>query len=114
MGRIRVVLDGPGEMELGVNADALFVDHENAGHIALNGVADKLVVNLAGSGDIASFSMPVPNAVINVAASGSGTVEVEAMDSLHVDILGPGRVLYRGDPVISQRITGTGTLSSVN
>ena len=112
--RVRLVLDGSGVMQVGIDADELFVDHENTGMIKLSGSASRLDINLAGSGNIESFSLPASRSFVNVAASGSGTAEVQAKDSLRVDILGPGHVLYRGDPVISQRITGTGTISSAN
>ncbi|MEM9328498.1 MAG: DUF2807 domain-containing protein [Bacteroidota bacterium] len=112
--RIRIVHDGLGDMDLTIDTDRVWADQTGSGLLSLAGVSRALSINLAATGDLEAFELPVTNAYVNVAQSGVGIVEIDVADSLRVDISGPGIVRYKGAPVITTNITGSGSLASVD
>ena len=71
--------------------------------------AEKLLLNIAGSGQFKSFGLMLDEADISI--SGSGDVEVTVIDKLKARINGSGNIYYKGNPgEIEQNISGSGKL----
>lgn len=70
--------------------------------------ADNVTINLNGNGIIHAFGFDSNNAVLNV--TGNGIIELTVVEKLKVKITGNGIVYYKGNPVITSDITGTGRI----
>ncbi len=65
-------------------------------------------IDISGSGEIHTFNVPAKK--VDIRVSGSGECEVYAIEELEVDISGSGNVTYKGNPIIDQRISGSGSI----
>lgn len=72
------------------------------------GVAYSAKYEISGSGDVSCIDLQTNETSINI--SGSGDAEVNVSGKLNVSLAGSGSVVYKGHPVISQNITGSGTV----
>jgi hypothetical protein len=80
-----------------------------SGGITLTGgSADSLIVNITGSGNVKAEAFPVKDAIVTI--SGSGEADVAPSDLLNALLSGSGSVHYTGNPTITQKITGSGTV----
>lgn len=79
-----------------------------SGRIDLSGEALEVDYTLNSSGRIDALNLVASDAI--TANSGSGKIFVWATDFLAATIHGSGDIIYRGDPQISFRITGSGSL----
>lgn len=98
-GHVRTALAG------GIRLDAIL---SGSGRIDLSGEVVDADYTLNSSGRIDALELMAIEAM--VANSGSGPLFVWAIDKLEVAITGSGDVIYRGDPSLSFRITGSGIL----
>jgi hypothetical protein len=64
--------------------------------------------SIEGSGNIYTLNMVTDNAETHI--SGSGNTEITANNQLKVTIAGSGNVYYRGTPVITTFISGSGAV----
>jgi hypothetical protein len=78
------------------------------GGAVISGSADSLRVVFSGSGSFNGEDFPVADAVVEV--SGSANATVNAAETLNVNIGGSGVVTYIGDPQVTQRISGSGSV----
>jgi len=81
-----------------------------SGRIELVGEAVVADYKLSASGKIDALDLMVEDAVATI--SGSGKILVYATETLDVTITASGDVLYRGNPVVTSQITGSGRVSS--
>jgi len=72
------------------------------------GAAQNCRTVISGSGSVYAFGMQADNADITI--SGSGQQEITASTTLKVNIAGSGNVYYKGTPVITTLISGSGAL----
>ncbi len=106
---IAVLLGGAGEIVVtGVANDALRADVIGAGQVALSGTTANLVLTVSGVGSLDASNLAA--GAVSVEVSGTGSANVQALDTLDVTIDGVGSVTYSGDPAITQHISGLGTL----
>jgi hypothetical protein len=91
-----------------VDGTELEVRLTGSGRVILSGDAEKASYSLSSSGRIDALDMIVGD--VRVHSSGSGKVYVWAVDYLDVTITGSGDVLYTGNPTISSKITGSGSI----
>ncbi len=89
----------------GVKVDARLT---GSGRITLWGNAETADYYLSASGKIDAVELMVEDAEVSI--SGSGKVYVYATDFLDVTISASGDVIYRGNPMITTRITGSGSV----
>jgi hypothetical protein len=78
------------------------------GGAVISGSADTLRVVFTGSGNFNGEDFAVADAVVEVSGSANATVNASA--TLSVNIGGSGVVTYIGDPQVTQRISGSGTV----
>jgi len=114
---IQFQLRGSGDIEIGQLEGAEDVDVEvsGSGTIEVNSLSstlNDLDIEINGSGNFLGLDMPTRNCSVDI--SGSGVSEVNVIDRLEVDISGSGMVFYRGQPSISQSISGSGRLENAN
>lgn len=90
--------------------DALTINAEvrGSGNIDLSGFTNDFNVEIDGSGDVDALDLIAETCDIDI--SGSGDCEVTVTDELNIKIRGSGSVLYRGNPVISSSISGSGDI----
>lgn len=103
-------LTGSGDLEAdNIDADAFALSSEGSADILLTGTADRLDVDIEGSGDADLADLAAREARVSV--QGSGGADVDAADRLDVVVEGSGDVRYHGDPELTQRVDGSGDLS---
>ncbi|MFT5820302.1 MAG: hypothetical protein ACI8ZM_001541 [Crocinitomix sp.] len=110
-GELELNISGSGSVDI----DSLFANHldtriSGSGELMLFAMdtVETEKIDISGSGEVHLFNVPAKNVDINV--SGSGECEVYAIDRLEVEISGSGEVTYKGNPIIDQRISGSGSL----
>ncbi len=92
-GNIKANISGSGEMKIN------------------SGSANELDLKISGSGDIDFANVVANKAVTNT--SGSGNIRLHATESLKVKISGSGDVYYKGNPLISTTISGSGQVKPI-
>lgn len=108
----RVDLAGAATCEISdLDVDSFQMKMAGASKVSISGVAEEVELNLAGAGKVDSENLVARRVALDIA--GSGSVVVQAIDSLDVSIAGSGSVKYYGDPEVSQSIMGAGSVSRV-
>jgi len=105
---LKLDVTGSGSTDLDLDAYMLETIISGSGDLILGGVADNHTSEISGSGSMKAFDFQTQKASIR--SSGSGNAEVSVSEELDVIISGSGSIFYRGDPVITQTITGSGRL----
>ncbi len=95
-----------------VQADQFTLNILGAGTLTLDGEAKNLNVTLLGAGTVAADQLQVQTAKISL--PGSGTIHVNARESLDVTINGAGSIRYLGDPKITKSIRGVGSIKKAD
>jgi len=104
--------DGSGAYRaINVAAAKVTVLAAGSGDIELAGMTDRVTVVASGSGD-AMLDRLVGNQV-RVESSGSATVHVQALRTLDATVSGAGTVAYRGNPAVTQSVTGAGDVTKL-
>jgi hypothetical protein len=110
-------LSGSGDFELNTTSgtENLDIKIDGSGEIkALGNFTDleNLNIVIKGSGDYDGFPLITDNATINILGSGDCNVFVNSL--LDIVIEGSGSINYKGNPTITQSITGSGKLVNAN
>lgn len=80
-----------------------------SGNISIDaGSSQNFFATIAGSGNIRALNFVTDKAETNT--SGSGNTEITANNQLKVKIAGSGNVYYRGTPIITTTISGSGAV----
>jgi hypothetical protein len=110
---INLRLSGSGLIDVALDVkNDLVADLSGSGLIFMEGHTYNGIYDVSGTGKIESFGMHADNSAIII--SGSGRCETTALSNLDVSILGSGSVWFRGNPRISQRISGSGKIFDAN
>ena len=83
-----------------------------SGGFRFKGASEEVLVNVSGVAEVNLFDMPVNKADIRIA--GSATVRVHVAQTLNVFISGVGNIYYKGNPTISQTVSGVGNIEKVD
>jgi len=102
----KVALSGSGDIEAEVNTNLLDADVSGSGTILLKGTTDKGDFVISGSGKIKSYELQQSNC--DVLISGSGSMYINAIDTINARLLGSGMVYYVNHPVVNTSILGSG------
>jgi hypothetical protein len=92
-----------------LNLEALTIRFDGSGTTRLTGAVQTQSVYIRGRATINHFDLLSASSAVDI--SGSATVEVSASDTLQVTVAGQGFVFYDGDPVITQNISGSASIS---
>jgi Putative auto-transporter adhesin, head GIN domain len=105
----KVEVTGEGDVSAsGIVTGSLDTTVKGTGHIVLSGRADSQSVHIKGTAAYDSSSLQSQKATVSI--SGDGDVLLRASDTLDVQIDGVGKVRYLGNPRITQRISGGGSV----
>ncbi len=111
-GNMELGLFGSGEIDMYLDLDNLDVFLSGSGDVYVEGFADNVDIANTGSGWVRSFNLNSDFSDITI--SGSGSAEVTVDNDLDILISGSGDVFYKGHPVISSTITGSGKVIDAN
>ena len=108
--RLALALPGSGDIRLDrLAAQRLELRIGGSGTVTVQGGrVDEERIELAGSGTVDTVGLSSRDA--QVVIDGSGDVRLAAADRLAVRIGGAGSVRYRGNPEVTQTITGAGVV----
>ncbi len=93
-----------------VKADRVTVTIHGSGDVRLTGEAREQVATITGAGNIDTHELRT--AYTRAEIKGSGNVSIWATDQLDAAIVAAGNIEYRGQPVVNQTISGSGTVGS--
>ncbi|WP_293295702.1 GIN domain-containing protein [Allomuricauda sp.] len=104
---------GSGTMKVdNVDNPEFYLNNSGSGDISLSGASNTLRIENEGSGRISGFTFLADTCAIE--AIGSGDVEISCMDELDVIIDGSAKVFYKGNPLITKNISGSGNVIDGN
>ena len=107
-------ITGSGKLQ----ADSLLCNRMTAnitgsGNAELTGASNHSSFTITGSGNINAFDYFVQE--LNCKITGAGNIEALVYNNLDVNIIGSGKLSYRGDPQsITKKIIGSGSVEPVN
>jgi len=97
-------ISGSGDIDFTIEAETIEIDVSGLGNINLAGKVDYHRVQISGSGKYDAEELESNDCEIEVSGLGSATVNVT--DDLDIVINGVGNVYYKGNPSITQSISG--------
>ncbi|MBN2446103.1 MAG: DUF2807 domain-containing protein [Phycisphaerae bacterium] len=104
-----VNLTGAGTISIsGVNSETLELAIQGAGDINVSGKVDALAARISGAGNIGAAGLATREAVVRL--TGTGSASVSPTETLDAIITGVGSITYAGDPEVTQKISGIGTV----
>lgn len=104
-----ITLSGAGSITWrDIQTNALRVTLSGAGKLTLSGSAPSQDVTLSGAGAYEGGDLASNSARVTV--SGAGSAHVKVRDTLDATISGIGSIVYFGDPVVTQHVTGPGSV----
>lgn len=92
--------------------DDVVTEISGSGTVHLEGTIDTQSVIVSGTGTYSALDLESDDAVVEM--SGSGAVSLFVQERLTVSIDGSGHVRFRGLPLVSSFLTGSGTLSAID
>lgn len=90
------------------SCESLKLDLNGTGSIEIRGTVSNLTVLCSGAGTVSAAELTADTALVKM--TGSCRVEVGVEGTLDASITGAGELIYRGNPTISQSVTGSGGL----
>lgn len=106
---LAVALTGAGQATLAVSNASTNVAISGAGTVTVSGTTTRQEVSIEGAGSYHAFGLQSATTVATISGYGSG--EVSASKSLTGNVVGVGRIRYRGRPAtIVRHIDGLGKL----
>lgn len=95
-----------------LNLNQLTIDVSGTANLELSGQVTDQTIKVSGVLDAKNFELLTNNTTIDV--SGSGDFEISCAVNLDIDVSGIATVSYKGNPIISQDISGTLNLIDAN
>jgi hypothetical protein len=106
--QLELKLSGAGSLEVQVRAATVNARLSGAGSISVVGSADTLEVTLTGAGRFQGSELRA--GVVRVRSAGAGETVVFAAEKLDATLTGAGSIRYRGNPQVTSRISGIGSV----
>lgn len=104
-------VSGAGDIEIpSLVAEELSVVLSGIGSIVLAGEVATQEVSLSGAGNYEAADLRSITATVTTSGAGSATIWV--VDELEASITGVGDIEYFGSPLVTQRVTGLGSIES--
>ncbi|HEY6120391.1 MAG TPA: head GIN domain-containing protein [Pyrinomonadaceae bacterium] len=92
----------------GVKNEKFGIDSKGAATIIVSGETGLVSIDTTGAGTIDAHKLRAAKAVVD--SKGVSSIEVYANEQLDVTVSGPSHVVYEGDPKITKRINGPGSV----
>ncbi|MEO5947233.1 MAG: head GIN domain-containing protein [Chitinophagaceae bacterium] len=109
---IAIDISGASDVKMELMAPQIEANLSGASSLTLSGQTKDFKVDGSGSTDINCFDLQTENTVIKL--SGSGNANVFASVKLDLRISGSADVRYKGNPTVSQKISGAGSVKKVD
>jgi hypothetical protein len=109
---LKLEVNGSGNIDMEVEAEAVDSHIAGSGNISLRGTAKKAENSIHGSGNIRAGNLQTEENKVEIA--GSGDVQVYATSSLDVNIMGSGGVNYKGSAAVNSHIAGSGSVKKID
>ena len=109
--RIQLQFSGAADADLDIHTDLLKVGVSGAGNIKLKGNSERAEYGISGAADIEALDLSTNDAKIGI--SGTGKANVFVQKKMDVSISGMGTIKYKGEPGITQAISGMGRISKI-
>lgn len=105
-------VDGSADVRLGgLSAKAFELRVTGSGDVEARGRVDDLAVEIDGSANTNLSELSTQHAVIRI--DGSGNTDLRVARSLELVVEGSANVTYRGSPIVSSRLEGSGDVRQV-
>lgn len=102
---------GSGNLKLNLNVRDLNSSITGSGDTELRGNAETFSCKITGSGDFNAFDLKAGK--VEASVSGSGDIEITAMEELQARVSGSGDIIYMGNPQKQDfKTAGSGSVSS--
>lgn len=108
MDNLRIFNEGAVSGDIKLKAGTIEVISNGASFLEMSGVADKLIVKVAGAAHVNAKELTAKEVVFRVEGLGFGSVH--ATDDLDVRIEGAGKVTYKGKPNVRRVVEGLGSV----
>jgi hypothetical protein len=105
-GNLELGNSGASSIELDLLAGDIDIEISGSGALKLSGKAQTVDLDISGSGSLKASELQVQGCEVNI--SGAGVAEVDVIQALEVSVSGSGVVRYKGDPKITQDLSGAG------
>ncbi|MBC8173758.1 MAG: DUF2807 domain-containing protein [Chitinophagales bacterium] len=105
-------ISGSGGMNVIADAPLVSTDISGSGDVTISGLGSNLDMDISGSGEIHTLYFQVLTCDLKI--SGSGDVEVNAMDMIEGSISGSGNLYYKNSPIINVSVSGSGDIIHVD
>jgi len=102
-------VSGAATVSIPVEVERLYASVSGSSNIALSGTADHADLRAAGVVNIEAGELQTKDARIDV--SGAGSIIIACSDTLNVVVSGAASVRYIGDPEVTRRVSGAGSVS---
>jgi hypothetical protein len=104
-----MLLEGGAKVNLQLKAGHVGIDNRGGVLCEISGVAESLNVRLAGAGHVNAGELKADDVTFRI--EGVGTGLVYANKTLKATIKGAGKIRYRGNPDVSEKIEGLGAVN---
>ena len=113
MGKLDLNVSGSANMVINeLQADKLECSINGSGTINLKkGDAKEGTYSITSSGEIMAFGVAVPE--LSCKMTGNGSMEVHATNNLKANIVGKGKIRYKGPTAVQQKVLGKGSVEEV-
>jgi hypothetical protein len=105
-------ISGSGDLLASGDARTLEVSVSGSGNAEFSGSADQLLAAVSGSGNVDARRVPARLARVQVAGSGDAWISVA--EDLQATVSGSGNVGYLGEPRVTKRVSGSGSVERVS
>jgi uncharacterized protein len=111
--KLGLIHNGPGNIDLAIDVNALDVTVNKHGNVQLSGSANEAKIFSNRTGNFNGKDLEISDAKIIM--KGSGNVSIHVEDELEIELHGTGNLLLNGAPRIKRlELSGTGTMKLNN
>lgn len=103
-------IDGSGDISIKrIVCTSTNIDINGSGNIRVKGSSKTTNIEINSSGNFSDFTFITDSCTATI--NGSGCINLFVIDNLHATINGSGSILYDGNPSITKKIWGSGSIS---
>lgn len=96
-----------------IEVDKLECDIDGSGSITLKkGTAKEGDFGIVSSGDLHALGIEIPR--IECSVTGNGLAELRPTKNLKANIIGKGKIRYKGPTAVERRVIGKGTIEEIH
>ena len=107
-----VTISGAGSLDIyHLEAKTVTIELSGAGDVEITGEVADQTLRLSGAGSYDAGDLQSQTAVVEISGFGNSTLWAE--DALDITMDGAGQLEYYGQPVVSQHISGAGSIESL-